>query len=251
MSTFWNIIWKWITVASAFASILGVIIIFCASQKAVIISLTFVCIILLALLFLIIRTLNNYIKINHEGDYETIASFAEFRTDNGVTSTYDAYKLIQCKRLILTNIKYPFKWTGANTPAVSSKCQKIVGSLSITKDNWDSVILEFLQPLLYNQSAVVHFHSDNDDTDKSSKPYISLRLKYPMAFLQIRSVITCYPENFNLPAMFERKKISDDFETKWESVASVPFDNKSCSYTYQIPNPKVGYIYRLRWEKRY
>lgn len=251
MRTVWGMIWKWIVAASVFASILGIILVFLANKTAVIIALAFTCVILLVALLVVIRTLNQYLETTHDEDYEKIASFAEFRTDNGVNSTYDTYRLIQCKRLMLTSIEYPFKWTGSKFPHISSNCQKIINPSPSSMNEWDKVTLEFDRPLLYNQSSVIHFHTDNDDSDNVAKPYVSLRVTSPIAFIQFRSIITCYPKGYNVPAKFERKKISSNFDTQWENLASIPFDEKSHSYLCQLPNPEPEYTYRLRWEKDY
>ena len=106
MGTVFKNIWKWVVGFGTFASILGIILIFTRSDIAIIIALCFVCVMLLVIMEYVLYVLHTFIKQSNSSEYSTIASFAEFKSDNGVTSTYDTRRLIQSKRAVLSEIVY-------------------------------------------------------------------------------------------------------------------------------------------------
>lgn len=250
MRTILKNLWKWIASAAAVASIFGVVLFFMADNVAVITALTFICILLLIITSYIIYTLQIFIKQNHVKDYDTIASFAEYRCDNRTNSTYDTYRLIQCKRPMLAEIKYHFKWSGSVLPKISSNCQDIKRPVHISSpDEWDYAILELKRPLTYNECTVLHVHTENDDTDGTASPYISLKVEFPISYIQFRVLLSYKPKEYNRVATFERRKITSNVETDWEAIASIPFDTNYKSYTCMQERPTPGFYYRLSWEK--
>ena len=106
MGTVFKNIWKWVVDFGTFASILGIILIFTRSDIAIIIALCFVCVMLLVIMGYVLYVLHTFIKQSNSSEHSTIASFAEFKSDNGVTSTYDTRRLIQSKRAVLSEIVY-------------------------------------------------------------------------------------------------------------------------------------------------
>ena len=83
MGTVFKNIWKWVAGFGTFASILGVILIFTRNETAIIIALFFVCLMLLVIMSYLLYVLHTFIRQSNQKNYSTIASFAEFRSDNG------------------------------------------------------------------------------------------------------------------------------------------------------------------------
>lgn len=190
------------------------------------------------------------IRRHHQCDYDMIGSFAEFNSSNGKTSTFDTYRLIQCKRTMLSEIKYNFKWTGSKLPTVSSSCQEVGSPVcSPTADEWDYVVLRLKKPLVYNECTVVHMHTDNDDTDGRAKPYISLKVERPIAYIHFRVLLSYKPRDYQETAVLEKIRIGAAVDTDWQTIESVPFDQDHKMYTSMMVRPVPGYRYRLRWKK--
>lgn len=249
MGTIFKGIWKWIVSGSVFASILGIALYFMASNTAIIISLTFVCLLLLVITCYILYALHVFIRQSHTREYDIISSFAEFRSDNGVKSSYDTHRVIQCKRMALSEIKYNFKWSGSKLPTVSSTCQNIKEIHSTTPEEWDYAILELKNPLIYNECTVLHFHTENDDSDGKAGPFLSLKVETPISFIQFRALLSYKSDEYKRTAIFERRRFDSNVDAGWETIQSVPFDSEYKSYTCMQERPVPGYSYRLRWEK--
>ncbi|WP_341966250.1 hypothetical protein [Flavobacterium psychrophilum] len=111
---------------------------------------------------------------------------------------------------------------------------------------YDKAILKFPKPLNYNDSCVINFKADLDDTDKQYETYISNRIIRPVDVIHYRIVLRHKEENSN--AVIERRKIESASQTFTE-VRQVTFDKTSKSYEYPLLNPELGYIYRIRWER--
>lgn len=250
METIFKGIWKWIVCGSVFASILGIALYFMASNTAIIISLVFVCLLLLVITGYILYVLHVFIRQSHTKEYDIISSFAEFRSDNGVKSSYDTYRVIQCKRMTLSEIKYNFKWSGSKLPTVSSTCQKIKMPIhATTPEEWDYAILELKNPLIYNECTVLHFHTENDDSDGKAGAFLSLKVEFPISFIQFRALLSYKPDGYKQTAIFERRRFDSNVDAGWETIRSVSFDNEYKSYICMQERPAPGYSYRLRWEK--
>jgi hypothetical protein len=250
MGTVFKNIWKWVAGFGTFASILGVILIFTRNDTAIIIALSFVCLMLLVIMSYLLYVLHTFIRQSNQKNYSTIASFAEFRSDNGINSTYDTHRLIQSKRTVLSEITYRFKWSGSKHPIISSDCQDVSQPVfSPTKEEWDKVILKLRKPLLYNECTILHIHSDNDDTDGTADGYIALKVEYPITFIQFRAFLSYKPEDYMEVARFEKRRINSETGAEWTLIESIPFDQKYKCYNCSKIKPVPGYSYRLKWNK--
>lgn len=242
--------WQWILGIAAIASIISVALYFVCSTTAVIVSLSFTCLMLLIITGYILYTAHSLIRSHHAREYDTIASFAEFKSSNRVNSTYDIFRLIQCKRSMLDEIRYEFKWTGSNFPVISSSAQETEIPVNVANPNeWDYVNLKLKRPLAYNECTMMHVHTENDDADGRAQPYISLKVEQPIAFIHFRAMLSYKPDGYNQTATFERKKISANVDAGWEFIETVPYDAQHKMYTCMKVRPVPGYKYRLRWIK--
>ena len=228
------------------ASLIGFLIIFISDKNKILISFIFFNILLLVLIGTLIYTILKLLS-NSTTDFESKSTFIKYETLDGNKISYDVFKLIQCKRPILSQYEYSFKWSGTHLPKVTSELQAVENILD-SKDSsmYDKAILKFSKPLNYNDSCVINFKADLDDTDKQSETHISNRIIRPVDVIHYRIVLRYKEENSN--AVIERRKIESASQTFTE-VKQVAFDKTSKSYEYPLLNPELGYIYRIRWDR--
>ena len=236
--------------AASACSIIGLVIVILADKNAVIVALLTLCLCMAIILVGTILAIDRFLRQNYNKDYKGISSFYVYQTDDGIKSTFETFRLIQCKRMFLSQIEYKFKWSGSLMPKIWSKSQ-IIESIVHHDDvrQWDSALLKFRKPLMYNESTVVHIKTENDDHDGSAKPYIYCRLETPIDIMQFRVLLAYKPDGYSEKAIFERKPISQDIDSEFEYIESVDFNVLYKQYYHVIVDPSPGYIYRLRWVK--
>jgi hypothetical protein len=66
MGTVFKNIWKWVAGFGTFASILGVILIFTRNETAIIIALSFVCLMLLVIMSYLLYVLHTFIRQSNQ-----------------------------------------------------------------------------------------------------------------------------------------------------------------------------------------
>lgn len=238
------------TFIASVCSIVSLGLMFIGDKNSVIIALTTLVLGLMVIVVRILVGINRIIHVDSAEDYKRISSLYVYESANGVNSTFEVFRTIQCKRMFLSSIPYNFKWTGSIIPKISSLAQDISPLVqSNSKNEWDTLLIKFPSPLRYNQCAVVNVKTENDDSDGTAKPWISSRLDSPIEMMSYRVLLSYKPDGYNKPAYFERKKIDTQIDGDYEHVDSVPFNSNHKSYIYTVVNPEAGYIYRLRWEK--
>lgn len=236
--------------AASIASIIGLIAAFCSQQYAVIIALITFCVVLLLMLIGVFVAINKFIKSNHNDAYKKVSSFYIYRSDDGIKSTFETYRLIQCKRPILSEIEYKYKWSGTKLPKLTSDKQ-IVEQLPPNNDPniWDKAIIKFPTPLSYNESTVLHIRTENDDYDKKAKPWIECCLSSPIEIMQFRVLLAYKAKNYSKKAFLKRRKLGAEVGVDYDIIETVDFDSKYKQYNHIVLNPEPGYSYRLEWEK--
>ncbi|WP_370425287.1 hypothetical protein [Tenacibaculum dicentrarchi] len=154
---------------------------------------------------------------------------------------------MQCKRPILSDYDYNFKWSGTHLPVITSNLQEVT---NVVDDNnpshYDKAVLKFKRPLTFNESCVIHFKSQLDDTDKQSDTHVSNRILRPVDVIHYRIILKYKDSNTN--AILERKK-NDAVSQNFEKIREIAFDLDSKSYEHHLLNPELGYIYRIRWDR--
>lgn len=249
MESFLKRIWKWVVSGATFASILGVVLFFLNDTCATRVALVFVCGLMLIVGGYSIYILHSVLGKHYPKEYDMIASFAEFKSEDGVLSSYDTFRVIQCKRTFLDKVRYNFKWSGTKLPQVTSAYQTVTPIVSPhNPQEWDYVDLVLKKPLVYNECAVLHFHTDNDNSDKKAGPYICLKVDTPIPFIHFRALLAYKDSSYRKPARFERKRYNSNVDTDWEVIQSVEFDVDYKIYTCMQEHPNPGYYYRLKWE---
>lgn len=235
---------------ASLCSIAGLVLLFVNSKTACIVALAVFCVGLVVIVYSILKAINKLILDNSEKEYRSISSFYVYQSNDGRKSTFEIYRLIQCKRLFLTEISYKFKWSGTRLPILTSNAQTIEGVRHDTdKNKWDGARIKFGKPLRYNECTVVNVKTDNDDFDGMAKPWISCNLEAPIEMMVFRVMLSYKPSEYKEPAIFERKKIDTEIDGAYEYLESVEFNTGNKLYSFCKTNPEPGYIYRLRWEK--
>ena len=240
-------IYPWFVDAASFASIIGLVIAFCSEDYAVIIALITLCISLTILLIAGLVAINKIIIRNYPNEYKKISSFYNFQCDDGIHSTFETFRLIQCKRSLLTELKYNFTWSGSITPKVSSENQHIEILSDKDESGTTTSLIKFKKPLTYNETTVLHIKTENDDADNTALPYLSCKIDTPIDVIQFRILLAYKPDDYSKPAMISRKRINSDDE--FQIIGSATFNQKYKQYFYISARPDAGYIYKIEWEK--
>lgn len=243
-------IYPWFIDAASLASIIGLIIAFSSKEYAIIISLVTFCLVLILILVAILIAINKTIVRNHPEEYKKVSSFYVFQCDDGIHSTFETYRLIQCKRAILSKLEYKYKWSGNIFPKISSDNQ-LIEQLPPNNDpcKYDTAIIKFTKPLTYNESTVLHIKTENDDIDGKAKPYLECKLTSSIEIMQFKILLAYKPETYSKMAIVTRRLIDSETTPEFERIGSVSFNQKYKQYAHVILRPDVGYIYRIEWEK--
>lgn len=236
---------------ASLCSFIGLFIIFLSDRNAVFIALGFFCLMLLVFTIYLIFILYKLIK-NTRGnlDHENRSTFIKYETEDGNKITYETYKLIQCKTLIMTEMDYSFKWSGTHMPIISSQLQK-VKDIFDKKDpnNYDKAILKFNRPIHFNENIIIHFKAELDDSDRKSIPCVETRVTDEIDIIHYRIILKNKPNSFNSNAILERRIMNSTIITDFEKVKEIAFDKKTKSYEYHLLKPEINYFYRIRWSK--
>lgn len=238
-----------LTIISSIASILGLIIIGCSDTVGIIIALSFFCLSLSSILIAIIIVLFSFVKKSHKFPYEKVSAFTKYETEDGINILHETYSVIQSKRIILTEYKQGFKWSGSKPPEIESHLQKVERIISNDGYSYDYVLFKLNKPLIFNETGVIHFQAKMSDVDGAAKPYLDFKVEKPTNIIHYRVILKQKPNGYNQPAKFLRKKIDTEISSNYKVTDSVPFDEKSKSYEYYLIHPEVGYYYRMEWEK--
>lgn len=235
---------------ASLCSIVGLVLMFASSKTACIVALSVFCVGFIVLILGILRAIDKIILDNSDKEYKSISTSYVYQSKDGRKSTLDTYRMIQCKRLFLTEIHFNFKWTGTKMPKLSSDIQTIERVRHNEDGNkWDDAVVKFDRPLRYNECTVMSIKSENDDVDNTAKPWLSCKLSTPIDMISYHVMLSYKSDGYNQSAVFERKKIDTDVDGDFEYLESVSFDMGNKLYRFCKVNPEPGYIYRLRWEK--
>lgn len=237
-----------LNIVAGFASIVSVLFLVFTDKTNALIALVFFCVFLLIALFSILRTLRLFIRKENGEDHKKVSVFTTFETHDSTHCVFETYRVIQSKRFILTEISQNFKWSGTKQPVISSSLQKIK-VVNKRESDYDQAVLVLKHPLVFNETATIHFKAEMDDYDGKALPYLDYRVETPINIIHYRVILRHKSEDFCKPAKILRRPIFSNQPKDYEEIGSVPFDQKSRSYQYNLINPEVGYYYRLAWEK--
>ena len=236
---------------ASLASILGLVFLFTSNTYAVLIALAFFCLMLLAFTSYLIYFLFKILKLNNgNADHENRSTFIKYETTDGKQIVYETYKLLQCKKPILTEMDYNFKWSGSIMTKVTSDLQDVINIVDEKNpDMYDKAILKFKKPLHYNQNSVLHFKAELDDVDGKSLPHVETRVTDEIDIIHYRIILKHKSETYDKNAILERCKMNSNMSSNFEKIKEIAFDKNTKSYEYHLLNPEVQYYYRITWEK--
>lgn len=242
-------IYPWFVDAASLASIIGLIIAFISDNNAILIALLTFCFVLIILLIAGLFAINKIIIRNYPSEYKKVSSFYIFQCDDGIHSTFETYRLIQCKRPLLTELQYRYRWSGSISPKISSENQLIDEQPKKDKEGYNTAIIRFKKPLTYNESAVLHLKTKNDDADGTALPYLSCVIDTPIDIMQFRILLAYKPDDYTGTAYVMRKPINSQKEEEPQIIGSATFNQKYKQFFYVLSRPDAGYIYEIKWEK--
>ena len=241
---------RFIAIGGGLSSIVCFIIIFFSDKNKVIIALIAFIIFLLFLVSAICYAVHKIVRKEHDKEFLKLSDFITYKYLDRNHVVYDVYRLIQSKRAFLREIKWNFKWTGGHKPKIKSDLQLCDGTIYKGSDNgFDHVVLKPKKALFYNESEVLHFHAEMDDSDNTSLPVVGMKIEEPVKVVNFQVILSYKSSEYCEPAEFKRKPILDNGYDTFEHIAMVNFDKESKSYQHILTNPEVGYSYRLEWKK--
>lgn len=232
------------TVLGTIASVVGVAVVFVADTGKAAVALLCVILFLSAVSLHAIFFLRKFLRAKYPTDYLKLSSFITFEAMDDNHSRYDEYRFIQSKRPILTEVQWRFKWTGSKTPKISSTLQNCNGKVSLNANGFDIARMQLKRPLRFNESTMLHFHADMDDVERNAKPMVFQKVSEPIDVINFKVVLRNKTSNPN--ARLIRKSMVSSTD---EVLETVPFDTDTKSYQHTLPNPEVGYFYRLEWDE--
>lgn len=240
---------KVFNIITGVCSIVGVIVLIFTKDLSSLIALCCLVCFLIFLLILVLETVRRFIKNSHVEPYEKVSIFMKFETDDSTHSIFEMYRVIQAKRIILTEVEQYFKWSGTKLPKVTSKFQIVKNVINYDTNTYDKAILTLKNPLLFNETGVLHFHAELDDYDGKAIPCLEHKVDMPVNIIHFRVILRHKNDEFDLPAKLLRRKINTCNVVGFETLESISFDKRSKSYEYHLISPEVGYFYRIEWEK--
>jgi hypothetical protein len=248
LTTLNSILGKWFYFLASASSFIGIYILFIKDGEAVTIALYFFCAMLLIFTGTLVYVLLKMLEVRNK-DYESRSSFIKYETRDGNNIVYENYKLIQCKKTILTEFEYGFKWTGTHLPIIKSDLQNVINVVDVNDpSNYDKAILRFKKPLYYNKNQIIHFRAELDDTDRHSSPHVECRVTDELDIIHFRIVLKHAPNTYTSNATLQRKKMNSSVNTNFEDIKQIAFDVDTKSYEYHLITPIVGYYYRILWK---
>lgn len=253
MKLFTNIskfIGPYFVVFASAASIISLILVFISNTTAVIVALTSFIIFLFALSFKLLSLINSYLEQIYPVGYHSNFAFIKYTTIDGKHIVYESYKALQCKMPIMLEYNHGFKWSGNKPPVIKSSLQTLGTIIPATNNtDYDRIPFCFTNPLLYNQSAVLHINMELDDSDGKSSPYLESRVASPVEVICYRVELFHKDKKYKSDAKIYKRLINAVITPKDELITSVPFNQLTKSFEYFLLKPQMGYYYRMEWEK--
>lgn len=242
-----KIILKDIGVYGGIASITGLVIIFISDLYSVTIALSFFLIMLLALTARGLFVINKFINEDNPDGYNKVSTFIKYETAGEQNIVFETYRLIQCKKVLMDELEYNFKWTGKHLPEISSSLQKVENVFERDSKRYDGAILKFKKPIKFNDTIIIHFHAKMNDVEGVSKPHVEVKVDAPIDIIHFRIILKNSTIRSN--AILRRKRINSEVSTVYEDLIAIPFDASTMTYEYHLIHPDVGYYYKIEWEK--
>lgn len=149
----WHVVEKPFVIIGTLCSIISVLALCLKGAWATTIVAFSLLIAVTMLLIAVIRVLNHFLEENKTGDHRCVSSFVKYRTDDGDNIVFESHKLIQVKCSMMQTFDLGFRWSGENTPQISSDLQNVKYIKRRENDNeYDKAVLELKRPTLYKRN---------------------------------------------------------------------------------------------------
>ena len=239
-----------LTITGSVASIISVLILLFHDKSKAIFALIFVILFLTILIIRIFILIKNYFKLNYPNEIIKISTSYKYITNNdGTMITYEVYKTIQSKTIMLNEHEHRYDWSGTEEPVIESDLQEIMEKIKGGKNKYGKVKLRFKEPLLYNEIGIVHIKMICNDSNKKSRPYLESRVEEPTKMVQFQTILKHKNNEYKLPARLLKRKIHSEKPEEYQNIGSVEFDIYTKSYSHTLLTPEIGYFYKLEWDK--
>lgn len=240
-----RIVFIFFQIVAGLASIAGWLFMLCSNETNRLIALILFCICLLAICISLIAGIFYYVRTNNPAPYLIDAVYAKIVYTAPTEGSYEFFKTLQNKRVFMSEFTQKLNWTGSGLKNVQSP-------LSYSIDHKDepyhmhTFVVKFKRPLVFNQVTTIHLNMDLEDLHNTCEPWLGQDIKQPTHLLYFSVILKYKPEEYTKSAVITKSLIGSP--SAKEMVASVPFEQKTKSYTYVL-EPEMGYSYRIEWEK--
>lgn len=243
----------WFNGIAGVSSIIGVLLAILNERVSAYVALGSFIVFLITVIILLSYWVFYVVRQELPEDYIRLSVFSSYETSNGVKGVYERFRVIQVKRLALSAVYFKFKWTGSKPPVITSDLQTVEGPAidgGNDYNNYDKIKFVFKgRPLVFNETAIIHFRAEVDDIDQSAIPMDCYKVETFTPLIHFRVTLKHKPNNYYTPAKLQRCRIGANINTEFYDMETIPFDVHTKSYQYDLINPEVGYYYRVLWER--
>lgn len=195
-------------------------------------------------------TLHRLIKQKYPDGYIRLATHVRYTCIDGKTVEYEVQKIIQSKAPCLLTVEHGFKWSGTKKPEITCDLHEITAIRpGVSKLQFDTIVIQLREALLYNQVGVIPIKMVIDDSDHKSNTYVSHKIEVPTQVISWRIELGGTHDRSHSPARLTRCPIKSEVTSDWEFVRSVPYHSIHRCYEEQLLYPDPNYFYRLAWDR--
>lgn len=245
----WSTVWNSAGIIASVAAFMLALFVAKDSTQAWIACSFFI----LFLIYVAIRvtfTINQLVKQTYVDGYAKLATHVHYICVDGKIVEYETQKIIQSKVPCLFKVKHGFKWSGTKPPEITSEYHEIVDTIKRNdKSEFDQVVIQLCEPLLYNQVGVVSIKMIIDDSDHKSEPRSSHKVEEPTQVISWRISLGGTNDRSHAPARLLKCSLHSKTGPKWEFLHNVPYHQVHRCYETRLLYPDFGYIYKLEWDR--
>ena len=233
------------------ASIISVLLILVINNnnRILTIVLGIFCVFFLAIVGLLFWGIRKFIHKEYLNTYEIPSIFISYEKRDEANICYEAYKVIQSKRLKTFKYTQKFKWSLPTDPTLSSDLQTIGDKRKGGANKYDEVDMVFHKPLRFNEITTVHFKAEMQDPDYNSSPHVELLVEQSIRYVDFRICLLSMPDDYTLNAIITKRPISASNDLSQSTIiAEVPFIKETKTYQYFLTEPETLFYYRIEWK---
>jgi hypothetical protein len=246
-----KIMWQWIGNIAALATLAGLSLAqFLTDSVKAWLALVAWLLLLVYIGFLVARTISTRWALKFPKGYSPISTVGRLITTDGKHLVYETTRHIQIKTAVMRHFEHRFFWTGSKDPVITSTLQEPSKIDPIPGEKTKCVRLKFKQTRVFDEVEVIHIRMDLDDSDQTSKPYLSHRVETPITLISWRIELLHAANTYHgSHAVITRTALSNQGNPVEEHLEKVPFDAITKSFLYSIIHPEPGYQYCMTWPK--